>query len=273
MLPNFFLQLNMKCSLIITTYNRPVALELVLLSVEKQTILPEEVVIADDGSDYRTKVIIENFQSRNILNIKHSWQEDKGFRAAKSRNKAIAFSTKEYIVLIDGDMVLHNRFIEDHLKHAKKGFFIQGKRSLLTKKRTGLAIHNQETVFSFLDRMVLNPKNSIHSNILSTLFSSKKTHLKGLKTCNMSFFRNDCISVNGFNEKFEGWGREDSEFIVRMINNGVLRKTLRFQAIQYHLYHEENSRGRLFENDLILQNTIANQSSWCGNGIDKYLEC
>jgi glycosyltransferase involved in cell wall biosynthesis len=262
----------MKCSLIITTYNRPEALELVLLSVERQTVLPEEVIIADDGSDNRTQAIINNFQSNKILNIQHSWQEDKGFRAAKSRNKAISISTQEYIVLIDGDMVLHTHFIEDHLKHVQKGFLIQGKRSLLTKTRTSSAIKNQTTLFSFFDNGLQNHKNSLYSNLLSRLFASKKTHLKGIKTCNMSFFRSDCIAVNGFNENFEGWGREDSEFVVRLFNYGVLRKTLRFQAIQYHLYHHENSRGRLHDNDAILQYSIANQLNWCDDGIDKHLK-
>jgi glycosyltransferase involved in cell wall biosynthesis len=261
----------MKCSLIITTYNRPEALELVLLSVERQTVLPEEVIIADDGSDNRTQAIINNFQSNKILNIQHSWQEDKGFRAAKSRNKAISISTQEYIVLIDGDMVLHTHFIEDHLKHVQKGFLIQGKRSLLTKKRTSSAIKNQTTLFSFFDNGLQNHKNSLYSNFLSRLFASKKTHLKGIKTCNMSFFRSDCIAVNGFNENFEGWGREDSEFVVRLLNSGIHRKNLRFNAIQFHLWHNENTRASLQQNDTLLQNAIDNNVKWCDSGVDRYL--
>jgi glycosyltransferase involved in cell wall biosynthesis len=261
----------MKCSLIITTYNRPEALELVLLSVERQTVLPEEVIIADDGSDNRTQVIINNFQSNKILNIQHSWQEDKGFRAAKSRNKAISISTQEYIVLIDGDMVLHTHFIEDHLKHVQKGFLIQGKRSLLTKTRTSSVIKNQTTLFSFFDNGLQNHKNSLYSNFLSRLFASKKTHLKGIKTCNMSFFRSDCIAVNGFNENFEGWGREDSEFVVRLLNSGIHRKNLRFNAIQFHLWHNENTRASLQQNDTLLQNAIDNNVKWCDSGVDRYL--
>jgi len=261
----------MKCSLIITTYNRPDALKLVLSSVEEQTVLPSEVIVADDGSDDKTRATIKHFQSRKVLNIKHSWQEDLGFRAAKSRNKAIALSTHDYIVLIDGDMILHTHFIEDHLKHAKNGFFIQGKRSLLTRQLTSAALENQITHFSFLDKGVQNHKNSLYSNLLSKFFSSTKTHLKGVKTCNMSFFKKDCIAVNGFNEDFKGWGREDSEFVVRLINNGVLRKTLRFQAIQYHLHHHENSRGMLHDNDIRLQYSISNQLRWCENGINKHI--
>jgi len=261
----------MKCSLIITTYNRPEAIKLVLLSVERQTILPVEVIIADDGSSDKTQAIINYFQNRKILNIKHSWQVDKGFRAAKSRNKAIAISTQPYIVLIDGDMVLHTHFIEDHLKHAQKGFLIQGKRSLLTKKRTSSAINNQTTLFYFYDNGLQNHKNSVYSNFLSRLFTSKKTHLKGIKTCNISFFRSDCIAVNGFNENFEGWGREDSEFVVRLLNSGINRKNLRFNAIQFHLWHNESVRTSLKKNEIIFNNAIDNKTKRCDNGISTYL--
>ena len=109
----------MRVSLVITTYNRPDALLLVLKSVEAQSRLPSSVIIADDGSDKNTKKLIKNFQLTTCLKIIHSWQKDKGFRAAKSRNKAIAESKADYIILVDGDMVLHHNFINDHEKNCK----------------------------------------------------------------------------------------------------------------------------------------------------------
>ena len=87
----------------------------------------------------------------------------------------------------------------------------------------------------------------------------------------MSFFRNDCISVNGFNEDFIGWGREDSEFAVRLINSGILRRNVRFSAIACHLGHCENTRHSLVDNDRILEQSIASKLTRCKNGIDKYL--
>ena len=97
----------MRLTLVNTTYNWSESLELVLKSIENQTIVPEEVVIADDGSAVETKEIIGKFQKDSDLNIIHSWQEDIGFRAAKARNKAIAKSSGDYIILIDGDIILH----------------------------------------------------------------------------------------------------------------------------------------------------------------------
>ena len=261
----------MLVSLIITTYNRPDALLLVLRSIERQTKLPNEVIIADDGSINETKIIISNYQKNSNLNIVHSWQQDKGFRASESRNKAIAQSSGDYIILIDGDMILHPEFVQDHISNSEKGYFIQGNRVLLTEKATRSSIESMNINFTFFSNGIKNRKNAIHSSLLSNLFSKKISYLSGIKTCNMSFFKKDCIDINGFDNNFEGWGREDSEFALRLLNNGINRNNLRFNAIQFHLWHLENTRISLLNNDLILKSSLDSQSKWCNNGIDKYL--
>ena len=261
----------MHVSLIITTYNRPDALLLVLRSIELQILTPHEVIIADDGSGDDTKDTILAFQKTSDLNIIHSWQEDNGFRAAKSRNKAIAKSSSDYIILIDGDMILHPEFIKDHINNAEPSYFIQGTRVLLTENATKDALRDMNINFSFFSQGIQNRKNTIHSNFLSKLFSKKKNYLRGIKTCNMSFFKKDCINVNGFNNDFEGWGKEDSEFIVRLLNSGINRKNLRFNAVQLHLWHNENTRASLKQNDAIFKNAIDNKTKWCDNGIQRYL--
>ena len=259
----------MLVSLIITTYNRPDALLLVLLSIEGQVTLPDEVIIADDGSDSESQKLITDFRQSSNLNIIHSWQEDKGFRAAKSRNKAISKSNVDYIVLIDGDMILHPEFINDHINNAQPSYFVQGSRVLLTQDKTKQALDQQKINFSLLSNGLKNRKNAIHSNSLSRLFSNKKNTLRGIKSCNLAFFKQDCISVNGFNNEFEGWGREDSEFIVRLQNKGVKRKNIRFNAIQFHLWHKENIRTALDKNDSLLREAIENRTKWCDDGVDR----
>ncbi len=262
----------MRVSLIVTTYNRPDALLLVLKSIERQSALPFEVIIADDGSNNKTLKLISNFKLRTSLKVVHSWQKDDGFRAAKSRNKAISKSNGDYIILIDGDMILHSEFIQDHIKNVQKDCFIQGNRVLLTKQATKSSIKRMNIDFSFLSKGIKNRKNAIHSAFLSSLFSKKKNYLRGVKTCNISFFKKDCININGFNNHFEGWGREDSEFVSRLLNYGIKRKNLRFNAIQFHLWHSENTRLSLAQNDLILKSSISNKVVWCDDGIERYLK-
>tara|TARA_B110000008_G_C16969984_1_gene563534 strand:- start:2227 stop:3015 length:789 start_codon:yes stop_codon:yes gene_type:complete len=259
----------MKLTLIITTYNNPEFLLLVLTSIENQTLHPFEVIIADDGSNDKTKDLISSYKLKSSLTIYHSWQEDNGFRAARSRNLAISKSTGDYIVLIDGDVILHPCFIEDHFRRAEPGYFVQGSRVLLSKKQTRISLSRHKIDFSFFSRGILNRKNSIHSKLLAMIFSNKKYHFKGIKSCNMGFFKIDCINVNGFNNEFEGWGREDSEFIVRLMNNGLNRKNIRFCAIQFHLWHKENSRNLLSQNDIVLKCAINSNLKWCDNGINR----
>ena len=259
----------MKVSLIITTYNRPDALGEVLKSANKQSKLPFEVIIADDGSTNTTKQLIKNFQKESKLNIIHSWQEDLGYRAARSRNKAIARASGEYIVLIDGDMILDKNFINDHIKNSEKGFFIQGSRSLLSKNLTHKILDGNRVNLNFFQKELLNRKNSIRCSFLSKIFSGSKNSLLGIKTCNMSFFLHDFYLVNGFNNDFEGWGREDSEFCSRLMNAGIRRKNLRFSAIQYHLWHGLENRKSLKINDLLLKNTIDQKLTWCKSGANE----
>jgi len=261
----------MRISLIVTTYNRPDALLLVLKSIQNQRVKPFEVIIADDGSDNVTKALIEKFALNTNLTIIHSHQNDIGFRVSESRNKAISIAKSEYIVLMDGDMVLHPEFINDHLINAEEGFYIQGSRVLLNQEKTQDVLETQAIFFKALDSGLKNRLNAIHSNYLSKLFLIRSSLLKGVRSCNMSFYRKDCINVNGFNSKFIGWGREDSEFIARLFNMGVGRKTLKFSAIQYHLWHDESNRKSLLDNDKLLKKTINENLKWCEIGINKFL--
>ena len=110
-----------KCSLVTPTYNWPEALELLLLSITKQKVLPNEVIVADDGSKEETRLLIERFQKSFPVPLIHVWHEDDGNQKPKIMNKAIAQAKYEYIVEIDGDIIMHPDFVKDHLTHAQKG--------------------------------------------------------------------------------------------------------------------------------------------------------
>jgi len=261
----------MKIALIITTYNRPDALELVIKSALSQTFLPDEIIIADDGSRGETKILISKYQKKSPTKIIHSWQRDLGFRAARSRNKAIAKSSSDYLILVDGDMILNKYFIYDHVSSSKEGFFIQGTRVLLSKEISRKVLQSQDLAVNFYQSGISNRKNALRSKLLSNIFSSKSKKLDGIKTCNMSFFKEDFLRINGFNNDFEGWGREDSEFALRMINYGLIRNNIKHLAIQYHLWHHEESRESLIQNDLILEVAAKNKIIRCKNGISEFI--
>ena len=261
----------MKISVIITTYNWPEALALSLKSVLRQTILPLEVIVADDGSGRETAEVIRTIASSAPIPIIHSWQEDRGFRLARSRNRAIARARGEYVILMDGDILAERHFVEDHHKFARPGFFVQGTRVLLTESLSRQVVQSGSLSANCCSPGVGNRKNCLRSNLLAGLFSFKSTRIRGVKTCNFAFWRKDAILVNGFNEDFVGWGREDSEFTVRLLNAGLRRQNVKFNALAYHLYHPISDRKHLRENDRILQETIDRRLIWCEHGLDQHL--
>lgn len=258
-------------SLIITTFNKPDYLKLTIESALRQSEAPMEIIIADDGSGAPTRECVESKQARATTPIVYVHQEDLGFRAARIRNKAIARATGEYVVLTDGDMILHRHFIHDHRRAARKGFFMQGGRALLPPRKSAQILAGGELGPLFLLGGVGNRKNLIRSKWLSRLAAWQSRSLKGLRSCNFAFFMADAIKINGFNNAFVGWGREDSEFACRLINSGVKRINLRFQAIAYHLYHKEVSRAVLQENNQRLEMCINAKGVWCEDGLDRFL--
>jgi glycosyltransferase involved in cell wall biosynthesis len=261
----------MKISLIITTYNWKEALRLSLESCLQQTLQPAEIIIADDGSGPDTAAVIANFAARSPIPVIHSWQEDQGFRLAASRNKAIAKSSGDYIILIDGDILLERHFIADHAHFARPKSFVQGTRVLLSAALSQHILAQACLPKSFCRNDVENKKNCIRSKVLSWLFSHRDWGRGGVRTCNFAFWREAAVKVNGFNEAFVGWGREDSEFTARLLHTGFIRRNIKFNALVYHLYHPQNDRSHLAENDHLLHRTVEQQSTWCSRGLDAYL--
>jgi glycosyltransferase involved in cell wall biosynthesis len=266
----------MNCSLIICTYNWPEALNFVLESVSSQTILPEEIIIADDGSGQSTLDVVEMFSNTLTIPVIHSWQEDEGCRVSHSRNRAIAKSNYDYIIMIDGDTVLHQDFIKDHKSFAQEGVYIQGSRVLLQDNFTkNLFIKNSFRKPSLISKHAKNKLNIIRLPFVTLLLSSfKSKNIRRIRGCNFSLFKKDILKVNGFNEEMTTWGREDSEFVQRLFNSGICKKHLKFSGIQYHLFHNErvvNSQESATANNVFLEDTIKNNLVWCTLGINRYL--
>lgn len=267
----------MKADLIITTYNRPDALACVLNSVKYQTTLPQQVIVADDGSGADTKNLIEQYQQHYPVPLIHSWQEDRGFRAAESRNLALSKVQSDYVIIIDGDIVIEKHFVEDHLQYAEEGYFIQGGRVLMTAAKTNEVLQepNQQLRISLWDSKIESRwekrLTAFRSTFLGKLFAKTLKNKNKIRSCNMSFFYKDIVAVNGFNNKIQGWGREDSEFAERLFNQGIKGKIIKFVAIGYHLFHPEESKTSLAANDEILKNTIANDLRRCEDGLQRFL--
>ncbi|MEN8247337.1 MAG: glycosyltransferase [Bacteroidota bacterium] len=254
-------------SLIISTYNWPEALKQCLESVKRQYLLPNEVIIADDGSTEETAKLINEFKKDFPVPLHHSWIEDKGFRLSKSRNEALKIARYNYIIQIDGDIYLNNYFIYDHAKFAKKGSFVRGSRVLLNDTISDRLFKNEIEVPNIFMKGTVNFFNGVRIPFLKKIFARKKKSINGIRGCNMAYWKENAYKVNGYNENIVGWGREDSEFVARLTNVGLYKRNLRLGGVQFHIYHEENDRKLLNKNDDILNDTLKNNLTYCTHGI------
>ena len=263
----------MKTALLISTYNWPEALKLCLDSLVSQTMYPHEVLIADDGSRRDTAELIHAFQDSFRIPVKHIWHEDDGFQLSKIRNKAILECSSDYIIQIDGDIIMERHFIEDHIRFAKKNSVVVGSRSSLSEPYTqGLLASGILPSKKELDRNSNNFFNSKRIPALTPLLAYYRTTGKNkyyAKGCNMAFWLEDMLAVNGYDESFVGWGREDSDLIVRLLTKGCFLRRLKMSGIQYHIYHKENDRYNEGTNDLLMKKRIEEGSWFADNGILK----
>lgn len=261
-----------RTTLLVSTYNWPEALELCLKSAWTQTVLPDEIVIADDGSGEDTRALIERLAQESPVPLIHVWHEDAGFRKTIILNKAIAQATGDYILQVDGDVLLSPYFVADHLELAEKGYFVCGSRvklsPALTKKK--LETHSAELAWYRLPlTFVFNSfRSRFLRHFLAERYARKIDHLRG---CNMAFWREDLLKVNGYNEDLMQWGHEDGEIAFRLHYAGVKKKALKMGGNVYHLHHKESSRDNEGRHLLELERVQREQISRCDNGIDKYL--
>ena len=261
---------NITVSLVVTTYNNPQTLRLVLQSVAQQTMLPTNVIVADDGSNLSTKELINTMQTVLSVPIIHVWQEDKGYRRAKILNKAFAVSECDYIINIDGDIIMHPCFIADHVLFAKENNFYAGGRVRVKPVLTQQLINGEAHKLCFFTPNIKNRLNALHAPCLTHLFF-QRDHFRG---CNIAFWRSDLLKVNGYDERYEGYGLEDYDLVVRLLSTGVKKRFIKFAAIAFHLHHEERDLDRKdrTRNQKILDETKKSGVFWAEKGMSQYLE-
>ena len=236
----------MKVSVIISTYNSPEWLQNVLWGYERQSYKDFEIIIADDGSQPDTGLLIQSLQAETPLDIKHVWHEDKGYRRQTILNRAILKASTDYIIFTDGDCIPRKDFVETHMKYAEQGRFLSGgycKISLPLSKAISRKSIVDETCFKvrwLVARGAIGlsqrRKLSVRGAIAS-LFDWITTAKPTFNNCNSSGWKKDILAVNGYDERMQ-YGGADREIGARLENHGIRGKQIRHRAICLHLFHE-----------------------------------
>ena len=265
-------------SVIVTTYNRLDALRAVLAGLAAQTDCDFEVLVADDGSRDDTRALVQSIAQDAPVPVHHVWQEDRGFRAGAARNRAAATAASDYLIFLDGDCVPRPDFIARHRQLAERGWMVAGNRVLLSEDftvevlRDGTPIHAWTAVQwrAARRRGDINRTLPLAALPLGPLRKLAARRWQRVRTCNLGLWTADFVAVNGFDETFEGWGFEDSDLAVRLLNHGVRRKEGAFATGVLHLWHGENDRAREGENWRRLQQRIATHEQCATEGLDRY---
>lgn len=268
-----------KASLIISVYNNIPFLNAVLLSVNEQTWNDFEIIISEDGEHQEMHEFLNRFPF--VHPWQHLHQEDLGWRKNKALNKAIQAAKSEYLVFIDGDCVLHPRFMEMHIRLAKRNFILGGKRLKLNQdlskeflegKRTyrNIGPYLIKNIFRVRQLNIRFPEEAIvcsPAGFLGLLPRIRK--IKELRGCNMSFFKKDVLILNGFDEDYirPAIG-EDADLTWRFKMAGFKLRSVRNMAVVYHLYHHEVWSDQK-ENVSMMKEKQKKGNVQCVNGIKK----
>ena len=223
--------------------------------------------------------MIDQFKSQSTLNLKQVWQEDDGFRAAAIRNKAVAASQGDYLVFLDGDCMVFPDFLTQHARLMQAGRFTTGNRVLLTRSFTEDILNRQLPLHQWTlpqwvaarFRKKINRLLPFVRLPLGLLRKLTPRRWQGVKTCNLGVWREDFIDVNGFDENYQGWGYEDSDLVIRLINKGVFRLEGRFAIPVLHLWHTLNQSSLSEKNLQRLNNVMKSRTTKVDRGIHRYM--
>jgi len=252
-------------SVIVTTYNREDALDAVLQSLARQSDPDFEVIVADDGSGPATAKLIDTWRSKIGRRLEHVWHADHGFRAAEIRNRAILTARGTYCVFLDGDCIVPPDFVANHRQLAEPGWFVTGNRVLLSANLTKRVLEEKLTPqnWSFTRWVAerwhggVNRLSALVHIPLGPLRRIRQRVWQGARSCNLAIWRSDLDRIDGFDADYQGWGKEDSDIIIRLLHAGVRRKDGVFATGVLHLWHADADRSQLSENERNLAGVAA----------------
>lgn len=256
-------------SLIISTYEQPDSLAKVLRGVALQTRRPDEVFITDDGSGMPTRGVIDAWKRQAPYPCQQLWHVHEGFRKTTLLNRAVAMASGNYLVFLDGDCVPHRKFLADHERLAEPGYWVQGRRCFVREPFVTEFEAGETPIWRWaLSGRITQGQKGFY---LPWPLIFRNRRQRGILGCNMAFWRDDVVAVNGFDETYVGRGiGPDSDLGTRVYNLGRRRKFVYGRALVYHLNHPVMPRDNLEAKRTWLEQTIHSGKTRCEQGMEQY---
>ena len=226
-----------RVSVILSIFDQPNAFTFALLGYQRQTFKDFELVIADDGSDDETRAIIERFKRESDFPIKHVWQENQGYRRAKIANKAVSVSEGKILLLSDGDCIPHRDFVKVHAERCPKGGFGAGGYVRLSAEFSKSLTEEKVRAGEYEGQLSADDRWRFRVTHWKSWFGVLVGNLKKPKIygCNISVDREVYYAINGYDENFDGFGKEDSDLRNRLRRFGAKPASVWGRAWVYHV--------------------------------------
>jgi glycosyltransferase involved in cell wall biosynthesis len=271
-------QASPKASLLMTTYEMPRHLELVFAGLERQSTYDFELVVCDDGSGEETRRLIEGLSAKGLFKVTHVWQKNEGYRRCRILNEGIRQSRGEIVIFTDGDCIPHRDFVRDHIEQTEAGRYLAGRRMELGEKVSAGLTHEAvragyfdyprpSLIWSCLTGDSDHLQRTIRVTNPGLRKRLKMDRIPDMKGCNGSALRRDIEAINGYDEDYQGYGREDTDFELRLQHLGLSIKSLKGLALQYHVWHPRRSFTPA--NDNRLEDLKVSRRVRCSNGLNK----
>ena len=264
-----------KTSIIISVYKNVEALHLILDSLRCQSVTDFEGIISEDGIDAGMSQFVSNYDW--FCPYQHLTQPDTGWRKNRALNRAVLVAKADWLIFLDGDCVVHPRFVEMHLHYSAPNRILLGKRVKLSPIISSRLLARQLTLprlSSLMWRMLFFPQGNRYVDeglFIPCFLSHPLRSTRSLTGCNMSFPRQAILSINGFNEDYTRPAvGEDVDIYWRLQAQGYTPISIRNRAIAYHLYHKENWTEQEANRAIMARSQEAGQVV-CINGLNNHI--
>ena len=224
-------------SVVLSIFDQPNAFTYALLGYQRQTFKDFELIVADDGSDEQTRAIVERFKNDGAYPVKHVWQENKGYRRSRIANEAVKVSEGKVILLSDGDCIPHRDFVGAHAQAARPNGFAVGGYVRLSAEYCRTLTEEKVKAGEYEGQMTDEDRRRFRWTHWKGLWGVFFGNIKKPKVygCNIGVACEAYYGVNGYDENFDGFGKEDSDLRNRLRRSGAKPTSLWGRAWVYHV--------------------------------------
>ncbi len=170
--------------------------------------------------------MVERWRGKIAAPLLHLWQPHEGFRLARSRNRAIAAAKGDYLIIVDGDMVFAPALCGRSSERRASRVIYTGRTPLTEADAAERMLRDGCMDLGFFSHGIRRRRHAVRNLALSRMLFWQRMDKSAIRGCNQAYWKSDLLRVNGFNEAFVGWGREDNEIAARLYNIGVHRRNL-----------------------------------------------